>query len=254
VIAIIGILAALIMSSLAGAKLKGRQAKCLGNLKQLGLAASVYLTDTGKPVGRRNPVYPDGEWAGVLRTYYQVDDLRICPAAPVRPPNPKPADLNGQGTADKAWIRWTTDAKTMFYGSYGYNGWMYDTPGKAETENYINQEASIQTASTTPVFVDANWIDLWPAETDHPSADLYAGRPYGRWGESMARCTIVRHGSLVPSSAPRNAGIDQPLPGAVQMSLFDGHTEFVPLEKLWNYTWHRDWKTPAVRPFPVPMP
>ena len=183
-----------------------------------------------------------------------MDALVVCPAAPVRPPNPTPKDQNGQGTADKAWVRWTKDAKTMFYGSYGYNGWMYDVVPKVVADRFINQEASIQTPAQTPVFVDANWIDLWPSETDHPCTDLYAGRSFLRHGESMARCAIVRHGSLSPASAPRTIGIDQPLPGAVQMSLFDGHAELVPLEKLWNYTWHRDWKTPSVRPIPVPMP
>ena len=37
----------------------------------------------------------------------------------------RPASGNEQGYADRAWVRWTSDKKTMFSGSYGYNGWLY---------------------------------------------------------------------------------------------------------------------------------
>jgi len=45
VIAIIAILAALLLPALARAKQKGQQAVCLSNLKQIGLAFEIYLTD-----------------------------------------------------------------------------------------------------------------------------------------------------------------------------------------------------------------
>jgi prepilin-type processing-associated H-X9-DG protein len=35
-----------------------------------------------------------------------------------------------------------------------------------------------------------------------------------------------------------------PLPGAVNISFYDGHTELVPLPKLWRLNWHRDWELP----------
>jgi prepilin-type N-terminal cleavage/methylation domain-containing protein len=47
VIAIIAILAALLLPALARAKQKGQQAVCLSNLKQIGLAFEIYLTDNG---------------------------------------------------------------------------------------------------------------------------------------------------------------------------------------------------------------
>jgi hypothetical protein len=34
----------------------------------------------------------------------------------------------------------------------------------------------------------------------------------------------------------------------VDMALFDGHVEKVPLENLWNYYWSRDWQIPNPRP------
>src|SRR5271169_3325552 len=45
VIAIIAILAALLLPALARAKQKGQRAVCLSNLKQIGLAFILYLTD-----------------------------------------------------------------------------------------------------------------------------------------------------------------------------------------------------------------
>ena len=58
---------------------------------------------------------------------------------------------------------------------------------------------------------------------------------------------IPRHGSR-PRNVPAKFNFQNRLPGAINLSFFDGHVEQVRLEKLLSLYWHRDWQTPAKRP------
>ena len=134
-----------------------------------------------------------------------------------------------------------------------YNGWLYSDmqfpePDDPRHKLLFAAETSIQKPAQTPVFLDANWVDLWPLETDHPSRDLRAGIPFAEPTDSIGRCTIARHGGRSAASAPRKVAPGQKLPGAINMGLADGHVELAKLENLWNYYWHLDWEPPATRP------
>ena len=64
---------------------------------------------------------------------------------------------NEQGYADRAWVRWTSDKKTMFSGSYGYNGYLYSDakfsePGDPRQQQLFPRESAIQKPVLTPVF------------------------------------------------------------------------------------------------------
>ena len=117
VIAIIAILAALLLPVLSRAKLKAQQVHCINNLRQLTLACSLYVGDHEKQTGYRSPNFPGGEWMGTLIDYVKNERLRLCASAPLRTPTPPSG--NRQGSADAAWVRWTSDRKTMFYGHGG---------------------------------------------------------------------------------------------------------------------------------------
>ena len=99
VIAILAVLAALLLPALARAKQKGQQTVCLSNLKQIGLAFTVYLNDHAERFADRRdlksaltggfhpwtswpPSDPRGGWAAmVLKEAGAADNLWSCPAA-----------------------------------------------------------------------------------------------------------------------------------------------------------------------------
>jgi hypothetical protein len=105
---------------------------------------------------------------GTLNVMAIEKGMGICPAAPLREPVPDAG--NGQGTADKAWVRWTSDERTKFFGSYGFISWQY-TRAQNQIPLSFNGEANIQQPSTTSAFADTNWVDGNPAETEPPFHD-----------------------------------------------------------------------------------
>ena len=157
VIAIIGILAALLLTAVSGVKLKAQRISCLNNVKQLSLGSFMYAQDNSRHAGYESSAFPGGNWMGTLNDYAKVKGVLICPSAPV--PQPPPASGSEQGYADRAWVRWTSDKKTMFTGSYGYNGWLYSDLQPSEKGDpgqwlIFRTESAVQKPSLTPVFFD----------------------------------------------------------------------------------------------------
>jgi prepilin-type N-terminal cleavage/methylation domain-containing protein len=250
-IAIIGILAALLLTAVSSVKLKAQRTHCLSNVKQLALGSFMYASENSRHAGVETSAFPGGNWMGTLNEYATVKGILICPSAPLH--DPPPASGNEQGYADRAWVRWTSDKKTMFSGSYGYNGWLYSDlklsePGDPKQRQAFTRESAVQQPALTPVFFDENWVDVWPEETDKPYSNLYSGQPFSVSPNQMGRCTIARHGGRSASRAPRDVVPGEKMLGAINMGLADGHTELVKLEDLWRYYWHLDWQPPVTRP------
>jgi len=119
VIAIIAILAALLLPTLSRAKRAGQSTACKGNLRQLGIALTMFTSDT-----RVYPFTADANttntWYTALAPYY-ANNFKImqCP------------NFKGEWPVEQALVfvmgnpyhRDPTDKKTRVAGvSYGYNG------------------------------------------------------------------------------------------------------------------------------------
>ncbi len=248
VIAIIAILAAMLLPALSAAKLKAKNIACVSNLKQLGLAQTMYVGDFGA-MFQYYSVPGSTLWMGILLDYTgRSDAIRSCPVANNPSSQPVFGGGNQYGTADQMW-KWTQN-NTNYQGSYALNGWLY-------TGTYVVQDLfpfgvtsaykygkNVASPSTVPVFADAMWIDEWPMETQGAAKDLYAGDAT----KFMGRFTIARHGGRGPASANKNNTSDASMVGSINMVLYDGHVESTKLTKLWNYDWHNRWVTPATIP------
>jgi prepilin-type N-terminal cleavage/methylation domain-containing protein len=272
VIAIIAILAAMLLPALASAKLKGQQAVCTSNLKQLALANIMYSGDYGifvQPSAAGTPFGDQAEWMGSMIAYYgKATNLLTCPTARITPPPGAVQNYMGGGgqnsAANYAYYRNLNSSATLYPGvqsvvcSYTYNGWLYvsGTTGSGgsgdgngiETAHgvtdpawFYRKESAMEKPTLSPIFTDGPWVDTWPAENDGPAQNLWTGS-YSAHANEMGRITILRHGGR-PATGPTTISTPSALPkrGGIMVGLGDGHAEFSKLPNLWNYYWHRDW-------------
>jgi prepilin-type N-terminal cleavage/methylation domain-containing protein/prepilin-type processing-associated H-X9-DG protein len=141
VIAIIAILAAILFPVFAQAREKARQASCMSNMKQLGLAVTGYVQDYDEtfPTGLQQNWWEDG-WPLVIQPYVQSVDVFRCPDDPGGNPV---AALSWAGVrlsyVSNGLIRWNPNAN--WNGSKG-----------------TNQMVGVMGMSQ-------NWLDNWGVQT-----------------------------------------------------------------------------------------
>jgi prepilin-type N-terminal cleavage/methylation domain-containing protein/prepilin-type processing-associated H-X9-DG protein len=285
VIAVIAILASLLLPSLANAKDKAHAIACLNNTRQIKLSYKMAIDDDDGRFAHPhydskvpyNAIYGNtaqGRWW--IERWGNTNFSFICPKAPqptaalvrrYEPTYVMSAERWWPGTVDSAWqnsdgsqynyqISWPPRRRV---GSYGLNFWLsggpfHHWPNLPNNQWMFLHEAQVQNAALTPVIADAlHWriVDTGtpggPIAYEGPGPDLARGPNPDYRGYGMRSFTIPRHGSR-PRTTPRDHAPENRLPGAINVSFYDGHAEQVPLEKLWSLTWHRDWKGPAKRP------
>ncbi len=263
-IAIIALLAALLLPALSRAKMKAQAVACLSNQRQINLRFRLSLDDAS---GRLASLESWSWWTNEMG---RPELGWICPSAPLVDNAPKPFFPHDfPGTYRSAWSReiingplgrrvgsyaanaWLLAGSGFWkdtWGTEGLNLWGLNSPEVFRTESDIGRPAS------TPFVADGIIDDPLPHASDIPPTDLvpalYSGAsgwlPRGAVGYMFA-FTIPRHGSR-PNPVPSFWPQDMPLPGAVNVSFFDGHAAPVKLDDLWQLCWSATYQPPAKRP------
>jgi prepilin-type N-terminal cleavage/methylation domain-containing protein/prepilin-type processing-associated H-X9-DG protein len=236
VIAIIAILAAMLLPALSSAKQKAQQINCISNLKQMNLAYTMYVQDTGSMLDYNNV---NVLWMKTLIDYQaKVGDLRLCPVAKFR----STITTATAGTATTPWYWGISPDPIYRSGAYAINGWLYKYPGggidtyvdPSHASKFFQKESNIRRPVETPTFFDATWPDLWPRSSlaVPNNFDLATGGSGGGW----ERLLISRH-----PAKPGKTVTGQIIPGRINMGYADGHAENFKLQRIKSVMWHVDY-------------
>jgi prepilin-type N-terminal cleavage/methylation domain-containing protein/prepilin-type processing-associated H-X9-DG protein len=265
VIAIIAILAALLLPALSRAKQKAHAAVCLSHQRQINLGYHMHHEDGG---GLDAPESKD--W--LLQECRRQGRDWVCPSAPVTTNNlyVETSSWNGTnswyhiGTINSAWcgsnyfIPLTGldfGSYTFHAGSYAINRWLHawwctdsgNWVPEDELRRFYRTIGDVNHPVAIPVLADGTGPMVWPRADDRPPTRYDWDGDMLFWQDNMTAVALPRHGSR-PNPVPTEWPPDKPLPGAVNVSFFDGHGELVKLDRLWQLHWHKDYQPPTKRP------
>jgi len=233
VISIIALLVAILLPALNKARKQAKKVVCQAHLHEWGLVFHMMFQDEneGRTIG--GPLQPKAQeynpdscegcpgaeaWPDIMFKYYQNQEFRFCPEAPVD---------EGQIFADHdtGW-NYGWDGEIDWAGSYGINDWVYNpAPGVTATwnvpitgKNYNSPD--VQSADEVPLFLDCIHIGGIPFAFDEPP-ELPQSPYYSN--SNMARFCMDRHGN-----------------GTLNGVFLDGHARSIGCKELWTLKWQRE--------------
>jgi prepilin-type N-terminal cleavage/methylation domain-containing protein/prepilin-type processing-associated H-X9-DG protein len=253
VIAVIGILAALLLPVLSGVRKKGLETHCLSNLRQWGITWTAYTDDhdgSFSPGTTCDCGYIRAEWAWVLQNYYgRKPDLLLCPSAKMRRGPGTAETLVPIGTPWNAveyggprscyrhpWIDFTQErpavGRPWLLSSYGLNSWVYNPPpdvteltGRPTRWNW--RTFDVPNPSEVPLFGDSMWRGGGPHHSNPPPAFN------GEWAGDLADISLVSDFDFHHFAIARHRK-------GINLVFFDGSVRYYRARDLWSLRWHRE--------------
>jgi prepilin-type N-terminal cleavage/methylation domain-containing protein/prepilin-type processing-associated H-X9-DG protein len=239
VVGLLTLLASLFLPVVSKVRSAANGAVCLSNLRQMGTA---WTMETAENRGRlmpyvwQTPKSPDeawnGYWPGALERREVRGEALLCPMADEAL---DAAANKGLGNAAHAWTgRFSSNgtairmnATTYRQGSYGYNRYLTAQGGFGKNGKGDNLTAVKANMATTPVFLDAAWVDVRPT---NGGEGLPVQPPPNLTGEGLKpgspehwKFLLARHGR------------------SVNVYFADGSARRVDLADTYTLTWTADW-------------
>lgn len=276
VVAIIALLISILLPSLNNARKQARNVVCQTNLRELGKAYVIYLTEQEDRFARYDPG-TNGTFFDVLRPIVsEVDDLMICPETGKRnvKEDAKRNAANGQerpgrerGSAKTTWVQHFDQkvgenqyeprpgAEGVGEGSYTFNGFLYSIAGYSAGSSW--EDTNYNKWSNLPAtnFPDYWWKQManikYPAEVPfHGDGIWYSGWPIHErrravnWTGALSVQDLVNpptdFGDPPPGNPLGQLGRFMTLRhrrNTINLVFLDGHVEPSNVTKLIDYRW-----------------
>ena len=249
VIAIVALLLSVLLPSLNKAKRYARRIIDTTNLRSLATALHIYLNNSNDKFFDYD-IGADMLWMDrVGDSIDNLDAVRYCPETVAKIDEVRAA-FNGTSriwaTSTSPWL-WNSLTKPSLppaLGSYGLNGWFYrDTSWVAAADKLLlyGNRAGVRSPSTTPMVLDANWVDGWPKNTNTltDSHNYLKGNtdPGNSSNTTMiGRFLLDRHGP------------------ETNVIFLDGSVTLLPHKDLWTLSWHKGSQPNYNAAVPRPIP
>ena len=213
VIAIIAILAAMLLPALSRAKEAGRRIACLNNLKQLSLAAHMYVDDNQGAFPPRNGF---NRWPNRFYDNYSKSvRLLLCPTDIALPTLPTSSgDSPSNNVADAAPRSYLINGWNDYFADQFGTDWSKLEPAMAALPASIKENAIIHTSDTVLL-----------GEKQHDAGDFYMDLLEGSSGNDAAGIAEQGQHSNTGKTSTQNKGAGSS--GGSNYAMTDGSARFI---------------------------